>query len=153
MSSTSRFGLHGIRHMDILQWVQWRPPAWLWGWSTWCTRQGWERWVSSAWRRAADLTALYSCLEKMEPDSSWRSTVKWRQQTNWNMRSSDYIKGIFFLFFPFKHRYDHTLWQADPERLWNLHPWRHSKFDWQGHKQCDLTVSKQSWPKWPPFPT
>lgn len=29
-------------------------------------RQGWEMWVSSAWRRPADLNAL----EKMEPDSS-----------------------------------------------------------------------------------
>lgn len=27
-------------------------------------------------RRLADLTAVYNCLEKMELDSSWRSTMK-----------------------------------------------------------------------------
>lgn len=98
----------------------------------------------SAWRREGKgwgptATYLGERVGKMDPDLSWRSN-SWRTKGNGcKLQQGKFwldMRRNYFTMEVFRH------WDRSPERMWDLHPWRHSKFDRnkEGNEQPHLHV-------------
>lgn len=146
------FGLHSTRDLNTVKWVQWRPPAWLWGWNTWCTRQDWELGFFSLEKETT--SSSYCCVQLPREDGARLFLEVYSEKTR-GMRQVGTrevlvtYKDFFFLLLTINMTkyYDRLLGEVveSPSlkilKIWLTRPWA---------MWSNWICSEQS-TKWPPF--
>lgn len=109
--------LNAVQEREIDLWVWVLPPRCL---CTWYMSRGWENWVSSTFRKAN--RRCHCCLQLL----SGKAGRTQNKDLQWHGKRQQTEVMTLEITMRYKLCYNFTLWMANSERLWNLHPWGYS---------------------------